>query len=116
MIAWLIGITRHRAIDATRSRQSRARARETGLDRANRSVRDSAADPMAHSTLRQIVQQALGALSPGEREVIALAYYGGLTRVEIAAQLGQPLGTVKSRLWTALLKLRDVLQGSGVTP
>ncbi len=85
MIAWLIGITRHRAIDATRSRQSRARARETGLDRANRSVRDSAADPMAHSTLRQIVQQALGALSPGEREVIALAYYGGLTRVEIGS-------------------------------
>jgi RNA polymerase sigma-70 factor, ECF subfamily len=60
------------------------------------------------------VQAALTALHPAQREVIDIAYYGGLSHREIAARLGQPLGTVKTRLRTGLRVLRDVLRPLGV--
>jgi RNA polymerase sigma-70 factor (ECF subfamily) len=55
------------------------------------------------------VLTALETLSPGERQAIELAFFQGFTHSELAAKLGQPLGTVKSRIRQALLKLRDAL-------
>ncbi len=60
--------------------------------------------------LRQAVRHALATLTPAQRQVIELAYYGGLTRVDIATRLGEPVGIVKSRVRTALLNLRELLQ------
>lgn len=107
LVAWLIGIARHRAIDATRSRRFRARAREEVLDDTRVGARaDGAAEALV---LRETVRRALDDLPAAQRQTIALAYYGGLSCTEIAARLGDPLGTVKSRLRGGMLRLRELL-------
>ena len=58
---------------------------------------------------RRDVQAALAQLPPDQREALELAYYGGLSQSELAERLGVPLGTVKSRMFAALSKLRDLL-------
>src|SRR5689334_15575554 len=108
--AWLIGIARHRAIDATRSRRHRARAREELLDDervAGVGAGDGGADALM---LRAVVRQALAELPTSQRQAIELGYYGGMTHTEIAAQLGEPVGTVKSRMRMGLIKLRELLK------
>lgn len=109
--AWLLGIARHRAIDATRSKRERARAREQALDTDRSAGAESHLDDeVARRMLRDAVREALDALPASQRQAIELAYYGGLTRAEIAARLNEPLGTVKTRLRLGLLKLRDLLR------
>lgn len=109
--SWLLGITRHRAIDATRSRRERARSREQELttDLPTFGGESGPEDEVARRLLRDQVRTALGALPVNQRQAIELAYYAGLTRVEIAETLGEPIGTVKTRLRLGLLKLRDLL-------
>ena len=108
--SWLLSITRHRAIDATRSKRERARAREQALDFDWPAGEDAGLErEVAQGLLRDAVREALGALPPNQRQAIELAYYGGLTRMEIAERLGEPLGTIKTRLRLGLLKLRDLL-------
>jgi len=105
---WLMGIARNRAIDLLRSRSHQARLREreplVGLARepAQRDVTDSV-------TLRLAVASALQELPIGQRQAIELAYYGGHTQVEIARELGEPLGTIKSRTREAMERLRATL-------
>jgi RNA polymerase sigma-70 factor (ECF subfamily) len=109
--AWLIGIARHRAIDATRSRRHRARAREELLDDERvagiGSTGDGGADMLM---LRAVVRAALAELPANQRQAIELGYYGGMTHTEIAAQLGEPVGTVKSRVRMGMIKLRELLK------
>lgn len=105
---WLMGIARNRAIDMLRSRSHQARLREgerltSDLPAGN----DKAPDVIG---LRRTVASALQTLSSGQREAIELAYYGGLTQTEIARELGEPLGTVKSRTREAMERLRQVLR------
>jgi RNA polymerase sigma-70 factor, ECF subfamily len=110
--AWLTGIARHRAIDLTRSRRYRARARESALEAyigGGPTVGDAPADALV---LRAVVRAALSELPPAQRQTIELAYYGGLTHVEIAGQLGEPIGTVKSRMRLGLTRLRDLLRAA----
>ncbi|MEO7909584.1 MAG: sigma-70 family RNA polymerase sigma factor [Roseiflexaceae bacterium] len=105
--AWLIGIARHRAIDATRSRRHRARAREELLDDQRIAIHGGEADVLM---LRAVVRAALAELPASQRQAIELGYYGGLTHAEIAAQLGEPVGTVKSRMRLGLIRLREILK------
>jgi RNA polymerase sigma-70 factor, ECF subfamily len=109
--AWLIGITRHRAIDATRSRRFRSRAREDLFD----DERITNAAGAAHNdtdmlTLRAVMEAALAELPTTQRQAIELGYYGGLTHTEIAKRLGEPVGTIKSRMRLGLMKLRELLK------
>ncbi|HEX5692254.1 MAG TPA: sigma-70 family RNA polymerase sigma factor [Roseiflexaceae bacterium] len=109
--SWLMGITRHRAIDATRSKRERARSREQTIDALPpQSVESTLDQEVAQRMLRATVRQALAELPSNQRQAIELAYYGGLTRAEIADRLNEPLGTVKTRLRLGLVKLRDLLQ------
>jgi RNA polymerase sigma-70 factor (ECF subfamily) len=109
--AWLLGITRHRAIDATRSKRERARSREQALD-INLAIGEHAGVEREVSMvlLRDAVRDALSELPAAQRQAIELAYYGNLTRAEIAERLGEPLGTIKTRLRLGLIKLRDLLR------
>jgi RNA polymerase sigma-70 factor, ECF subfamily len=112
--AWLITLTRSRAIDRLRSRARRdvAMAAAAGELSPARSAAPPAEDPAERlETLakRRRIESALRALSPQQRDAIELAYYGGLSHTEVAAKLGEPLGTVKTRIRQALMTLRERL-------
>ena len=94
---WLMGIARNRAIDLLRSRphQARLREREPLEGLASEPVQPDAADSIM---LRRAVVSALRGLPIAQRQAIELAYYGGHTQVEIARELGEPLGTTRAGL------------------
>ena len=105
---WLMGIARNRAIDVLRSRPHQARLREQ--ERLSRHVHDPGGTTSDEALgMRRAVAQALDDLSAVQRQAIELAYYGGLTQTEIARELGEPLGTVKSRTRDAMDRLRRAL-------
>ena len=109
-LAWLMTIARSRAIDRLRSTRLE-RQRVEALD----NVREIAAScdverDAVLSGMRRVIRKALDSLPPEQREVIDLAYYGGLSQSEIAARIGQPLGTVKTRVRLGLAKLREALR------
>lgn len=105
----LMTIVHHKAIDSQRAR--RGHGDPLPLDFATLADERSAdvLDAVDASAGRELVLKALGSLSPDQRRAIELAYFDGLTHVEIAEKLGIPLGTVKSRLRLALDKLRAAL-------
>jgi RNA polymerase sigma factor (sigma-70 family) len=106
---WLMGIARNRAIDLLRSRSHQARLREQEhLARETSAL----AHPNTEEVLlaRRAIIDALGGLSTLQREIIELAYYAGLTQAEIARELGQALGTVKSRTREAMDRLRQAFR------
>lgn len=106
--AWLVGITRHRAIDHTRTRRFRARNYEQQLDdRRCSEPGDGSAEALV---LREAIRAALDGLPAPQRQALYLAFYGGMTHAEIADQIGQPVGTVKSRIRLGLLRLRESLE------
>jgi len=110
-MAWMLTIARSRAIDRLRSGRQELLLRDSfeGFEENAKSeidVEETAA--IAEVQLR--VRDALETLPAEQREVIEMAYYGGLSHSEIALQLEQPLGTVKTRIRLGLMKLRDILQ------
>ena len=112
--SWLMSVTRNRAIDERRRVVRRLRAEESDDEAAPRlPAPERFHDPQLEAELaeqRRAVRQAMTRLPPAQREVIELAYFGGLTQVEIAARTGEPLGTVKTRVRLGMKKLRGSLQ------
>lgn len=108
VVAWLLGIARNRAIDMLRSRSHRARRRELS-NLSDTAPADDAEFPDAVA-LREVMTRAMSILPMDQRQIIELAYYGGLSQAEIARQLGLPLGTVKSRTRSGMEKLRVELR------
>jgi RNA polymerase sigma-70 factor (ECF subfamily) len=112
--SWLLGVTHHRAVDELRSRRVETFRRVAGDAEAETlRIPDSDPDPAEAAWLgiqHDIVQRALEVLPPEQRTAIELAYFQGLTHSEIAAALGEPLGTVKTRLRLAIQKLRSALE------
>src|SRR4051812_7796420 len=109
-LAWLMTIARSRAIDRLRStKMERQRVEPLDNVREIAAAGDVEKDAIL-SGMRRVIHKALDALPPEQREVIDLAYYGGLSQSEIAARIGQPLGTVKTRVRLALIKLRETLR------
>ncbi len=107
--SWILSLAHHKSVDAIRRR--RARAGEP-LDDALPSHTD-VMDEAMRAVEGTRVRLALARLSPIHRQAILLAYYGGFTQQEIAARLGLPLGTVKTRTRDGLLRLRALLDGEG---
>jgi RNA polymerase sigma-70 factor (ECF subfamily) len=110
LLSWLLTITHHRAIDELRRR--RGQPEVDGLQEQQASAVEADADPSesyAHVEEREAVQRALRQLPEAQRRPIELAYYGGLTQVEIAQALREPLGTVKTRMRLGMQKLRLLL-------
>ena len=110
--AWLIMRAKTRAIDRLRSIRRREKTFVAPVDEALALRDDPAApNPGVAAEERGLVQAALGHLSPAQRRVIELAFFDGLTQTEIAARLGEPLGTVKTRARLGLERLRGILKG-----
>lgn len=106
---WLLTVARHRAIDVARSRAARPR----GVPLEDAGVLAAPDGDPAAEALRRIeavtVRRALDTLPGGQRQVVELAFFSGLSYPEIAERIGIPLGTVKSRVRLALERLRLVL-------
>jgi RNA polymerase sigma-70 factor (ECF subfamily) len=108
---WSLTLVHRRAVDLVRRVQRRrTEPLEPELFPATGSS-DEEASVRFH---RRVVQDALGQLPPDQRQALELAYYGGLSQSEVAEKLGQPLGTIKSRTFAGLARLRDLLQEAGV--
>jgi RNA polymerase sigma-70 factor (ECF subfamily) len=113
-LGWLIMLTRSRAIDRLRSRKTRARVTDTlAKDASQASDSTTPADEAQASEAQRAIRQALKSLPSEQRIPIELAYFGGLTQFEIAQQLSQPLGTVKTRMRNGMMRLREQLGGAG---
>jgi RNA polymerase sigma-70 factor (ECF subfamily) len=111
-LTWALTLTRNRSIDRIRAIQRRTRLRddfekETVVDESA-GVREALSGVDA-SEKSQILRDAVGRLSPEQRNVIELAFFGGFTQSEIADRLGEPLGTVKARARRGLMKLKEIL-------
>jgi RNA polymerase sigma-70 factor, ECF subfamily len=119
VLSWLMMIARTRALDALRSTARQHALVPLALDdvpAAQMDLMHAASDPLRTLVQREqesAIQQALIKLPTAQREAIELAFFLGLTHPEIAARLGEPLGTIKSRIRGGLLKLREPLQAHG---
>src|SRR3954469_1615811 len=111
-LAWLTTIARSRAIDRLRRRRREEKKTEPLEDvvATARAGGASAEEEVMAGEVRAVVRAALDSLTPEQREVIELAYYGGMSHSEIAAARGLPLGTVKTRTRLGLMRLREMLR------
>ena len=109
---WAVMIMRNKAIDHIRTRQRQARLVEAAtLDGAYASDFEED-ESVFRNEKKALVKVALGKIPADQRQAIDLAFFSGLTQMQIAEKLGEPLGTVKARIRRGLLKLRDYLNGS----
>ena len=108
---WIFTLVHRRAVDLVR-REERRRA--DTIEQAPEQGGGSVEEEALLRFQRERVQNALKKLPDQQREAIELAYYGGFTQSELAERLGQPLGTIKSRMFMGLARLRELLGEPGL--
>ena len=112
-LTWLLSITHNMAIDEIRRRKRRPLIQDGGEDDQTLLMApDLKSDVEGEAwlgALQEIVRDALREIPEAQRRAIELAYFSGLTQREIADRLGEPLGTIKTRMRLGLLKMRDRL-------
>jgi RNA polymerase sigma factor (sigma-70 family) len=108
---WLFSLARHKAIDQVR-RDANIRKRTADVDLSFEEAPDDVDHEAWLRFRRDRVREAITGLPELQREALQLAFFAGLTHVEVAERLGIPLGTAKTRIRTALLKLREQLGDS----
>jgi RNA polymerase sigma factor (sigma-70 family) len=109
---WILTLVHRRAVDLVR-REERRRAEPLSEETAGAGAVGEATDEAAWLRFeRERVQAALRQLPDVQREALELAYYGGFSQSELAERLGVPLGTIKSRMFAGLSRLRELLDES----
>jgi RNA polymerase sigma factor (sigma-70 family) len=103
---WVLTLVHRRAVDLVR-REDRRRAEP--LDEPPEAAGDEVPEEAGLRERRAAVQTALRQLPDDQREALELAYYGGYTQSELAERLGVPLGTIKSRMFAGLTRLRELV-------
>jgi RNA polymerase sigma factor (sigma-70 family) len=103
---WILTLVHRRAVDLVR-REDRRRA--DPLEEAPEAAAGPVADEIDLRERRATVQAALAQLPDDQRQALELAYYGGYSQSELAERLGVPLGTIKSRMFTGLSRLRELV-------
>jgi RNA polymerase sigma-70 factor (ECF subfamily) len=109
---WIVAIARSRAIDKLRSRKARRVLDPSGDSEAMQNIVENLPDPaMRQGDLdnQLLMRKAFGSLGVDQRVVIEMAYYEGMSQSEIAEALREPLGTIKTRIRSGLLKLKQAL-------
>jgi RNA polymerase sigma-70 factor (ECF subfamily) len=115
-VTWLLSVTRNRSIDERRSQSRRLRHEALPATNEEEDIlpgTDERDDPALATVLsdeRLAVRRAIEKLPSEQKLAIQLAYFGGLTQQEIANKLGQPLGTVKTRIRLGMQKMRGALE------
>ena len=107
---WILTLVHRRAVDVVRREQRR---RTESLERAAEPAVEGVEEDAWLRLQRERVQEALRHLPDAQREALELAYYGGFSQSELAERLGQPLGTIKSRMFGGLSRLRELLGEPG---
>jgi RNA polymerase sigma-70 factor, ECF subfamily len=116
VVTWITRIARNRSIDALRRRSARGGGMQASVDDFSFLADPAAPDPgesAANASRRAEVRAALAGLPADQRTALSLAFFQGLTHQQIAERLGEPLGTVKTRIRDAMRKLRLVLENGG---
>ena len=108
---WILTIVHRRAVDLVR-REDRRRGEP--LESAPEPAAPESVEDEAALGFQRRVVQGPRRLPPGQREALELGYYAGLTQSQLAERLGQPLGTIKSRTFTGLTRLRELLAQAGL--
>ena len=117
--SWLATIARSRALDRVRSGKRRRTAHEAAAARDETGMAAGPSNPSPpdegalKSDARSFVSDALDLLNDDQRRAIELAYFEGMTQSEIARRLGEPLGTIKTRMRDGMMKLRDRFATAG---
>jgi RNA polymerase sigma-70 factor (ECF subfamily) len=106
--SWLFSLARHKAIDLVR-KEANVRKHTADVDLELREADDDVDEEAWLRVRRDAVHAAITKLPEAQRAALQMAFFGGLTHVEVAEELGIPLGTAKTRIRTALLKLREIL-------
>jgi RNA polymerase sigma factor (sigma-70 family) len=106
---WVLTLVHRRAVDLVR-REERRHAEPLGEDAASAEAAERTEEAAWLRFERERVQAALGQLPDVQREALELAYYGGFSQSELAERLGVPLGTIKSRMFSGLARLRELLE------
>jgi len=108
--AWLVAMARSRALDKIRSRSGRVQREQPLMEIEETAAWAASPESDAEaSQRRRHVFVALASLPPEQSQAVQLAFFSGLTHSELAERLGQPLGTVKTRIRQGMMKLRDQL-------
>ena len=114
--AWLMIMARNAAIDRIRQKRAQPKtlAFEPEATPEPESTEASPEEQTAERERRRKVQIVLRELPPEQREVVELAFFGGLTHAELADHLREPLGTIKSRIRMGLIRLRGLIEEPGI--
>ncbi len=110
LFTWMMNLTRNLTIDTLRSKGYKKQTKISGDENSVNNLQDTSSGIEKFDTLG--IRKQLENLKPDQRLVIDLAYFKGLTQDEISKEIGIPLGTVKTRMRTAILELRKILQYS----
>jgi RNA polymerase sigma-70 factor (ECF subfamily) len=116
VLGWIMNQARSRALDHLRYERRKKRVGPDQDDSSNPARSDDAQAAVELRDQTRILQAALTALSPEERQAIELAFFSDLTQAETAARLSQPLGTIKTRIRSGLEKLRRAFNAPTETP
>ena len=108
---WILTLVHRRAVDLVR-REERRQAEPLGDEETAGLAPEQTEEAAWLRFERERVQAALGQLPDVQREALELAYYGGFSQSELAERLGVPLGTIKSRMFAGLARLRELLDDS----
>jgi len=109
---WILSIARNMGIDHVRSAQAKFATRLRPIEHANRAdIAGKSGEPESVIDQVRTVKEAFTTLNENQKRVLELAYFEGFSQTEIAAQLQEPLGTVKSWTRSALGRLRTAVQG-----
>lgn len=110
---WLAAMARNRSIDKLRARQRRSKLNDSFEDESRGTEQMVRTDPARETSANEMghqVRTAVMELTEEQRQAIQLAFFDGLTQLEIARQTGEPLGTIKARIRRGLGRLRGMVQ------
>jgi RNA polymerase sigma-70 factor (ECF subfamily) len=111
-MTWLLMLARSRAIDHLRSRARHSRDLERPIEVAF-DCSHAGPNPETEAILRgrqRIIQEVLAHLAPDQLKLLQLAFFDGLSHIEIAEKTGIPLGTIKTRIRTGMMRMRELLE------
>jgi len=110
LFTWMLNLTRNLTIDTMRSKGFKKQSKISGDENSVNNLQDHSISITKFDSLG--IRKQLANLKPNQRIIIDMAYFNGYTQDEIAKEIGIPLGTVKTRMRTAILELRKMLQNT----